>query len=74
MTNKSYAHLLKVQSNNLVFSNTYNAGFDNMVIKFTERNDRPLKVEVKVYLVLLSINTDDTLFNRTKNKKLSQKY
>ena len=69
MTNKSYAYLLNVQQSNLVFSNTNNAGFGNMAVKFTERNGRPLEMEFKVHLVLLWINRDDTSFDRTKNKK-----
>ena len=41
--NKSYAYLLNVESNNLVYIKTYNMEFDEIVIMFTGQNARPLE-------------------------------
>ena len=35
---KSYAYLLNVESNNLVFLKTYNTDFDETIITFTDQN------------------------------------
>ena len=51
--NKSYAYLLNVEATNLVFFITYNTEFDEIIIKFTDQNGRPLEVEDKVNLTLL---------------------
>ena len=53
MLNKSYAYLLNVKPSNLVFLKTYNAGFDENIITFTDQNGRPLEMEDKVNLTLL---------------------
>ena len=54
MPNKSYAYLLNVETSNLVFFKTYNNKFDEIIIKFTEQNGRPLEIENKVDLTLLT--------------------
>ena len=51
--NKSYAYLLNVEPNNLVFLKTCNTGFDDIIITFTNQNIRPLEVEEEVNLTLL---------------------
>ena len=51
--NKSYAYLLNVEPSNLVFLKTYNTEFDEIIITFTDQNDRPLEIEHKVNLTLL---------------------
>ena len=51
--NKSYAYLLNVEPSNLVFLKTYNTEFDEIIIKFTNQNGRPLEIEDKVNLTLL---------------------
>ena len=51
--NKSYAYLLNVEPNNLVFLKTYSTGFDDIIITFTNQNIRPLEVEEGVNLTLL---------------------
>ena len=56
MPNKSYIYLLNIQSSNLVFLKTYNTGFDEIVITFTDQNGRPLEIEDKVNLALLINN------------------
>ena len=38
---------------NLVFLKTYNTEFDEIIIKFTDQNSRPLEIEDKVNLTLL---------------------
>ena len=50
--NKSYAYLLNVEPSNLVFLKTYNTEFDEIILAFTDQNDRPLEVEDKVNLTL----------------------
>ena len=50
--NKSYAHLLIVELNNLVFLKTYYSEFDEIIIAFTDQNDRLLKTEDKINLTL----------------------
>ena len=52
-TNKSYAYLLNVEPNNLVFLKTYITEFDEIIITFTDQNGRPLEKEDKVNLILL---------------------
>ena len=51
--NKFYAHLSTVERNNSVFLKTYNTGFDEIIIAFTDQNGRPLEIENKVNLTLL---------------------
>ena len=38
---------------NLVFLKTYNTEFDEIIIKFTDQNSRPLEIDDKVNLTLL---------------------
>ena len=52
--NKFYAHLLNVEPSNLVFLKTYNTGFDEIIIKFTDQNGRLLEIEDNVNLTLLT--------------------
>ena len=51
--NKSYAYLLNVEPSNLVFSKTYKTEFDEIIVKVTDQNGRPLEIEDKVNLTLL---------------------
>ena len=51
--NKSHGYLLNVEPSNLVFLKTYNREFDEIILKFTDQNGRPLKIEDKVNLTLL---------------------
>ena len=51
--NKSYAYLLNVGPSNLVFLKTYNTEFDEIIITFTDQNDRRLEIVDKVNLTLL---------------------
>ena len=51
--NKPYAYLLNVELNNLLSLRTYNAEFDEIIITFTDQNERPLERENKVHLTLL---------------------
>ena len=51
--NKSYSYLLNVEPSNLMFLKTYNTEFDEIIIKFTDQNGRPLEIEDKVNLTLL---------------------
>ena len=50
---KSYAYLLNVEPSNLVFLETYNTEFDEIIITFTDQNGRPLEIGDKVNLILL---------------------
>ena len=50
--NKPYAYLLSVEPSKLVFLETYNIEFDEIIITFTDKNDRPLEIEDKVNLTL----------------------
>ena len=45
--------MLNVEPSNLVFLKTYNTEFDEIIITFTDQNDRPLEIEDKVNLTLL---------------------
>ena len=51
--NKSHAYLWNVEPSKLVFLKTYNTDFDEIIITFTDQNDRPLESEGKVNLTLL---------------------
>ena len=53
MPNKSHAHLLNAEPSNLVFLKTYNTEFDEIIIKFTDHDGRPLEIEDKVNLTLI---------------------
>ena len=53
MPHKSYAYLLNIQPNNLVFLKTYNTEFDEIIIKLVDQSSRLLKIEGKVNLTLL---------------------
>ena len=52
--NKSHGNLLNVEPNNLVFLKTYNTDFHDITIRTTEQNGRPLEIENKDNLTLLS--------------------
>ena len=52
--NKSYTYLLNVEPSNLVFLKTYDTQFDEITRTFTDQNDKPLGIEEKVNLTLLS--------------------
>ena len=52
-SNKSYAYLLNVEPNKLMFLKTYNTEFDDIIITFTDQNCRLLEIEDKVNLTLL---------------------
>ena len=54
--NKSCAYLLNVEASNLVFLLTYNTEFDEIIIKFTYQNGRPLEIEDKVNLASIIDN------------------
>ena len=43
--NKSYAYFLNVVQSNLVFLKTYNTKFDEIIITFTDQNDRLVEIE-----------------------------
>ena len=45
--------MLNVELSNSVFLKTYNTEFDEIIIRFTDQNGRPLKIEDKVNLTLL---------------------
>ena len=51
--NKPYAYLLNVERSNLAFLKTYNTEFDEIIITFTDQNDRPLEIKEKFNLTLL---------------------
>ena len=53
MSNRSYAYLLNVEPSNLVFIKTYNTGFDEIVITFTDQNSKPLEIKDKFNLTVL---------------------
>ena len=53
MPNKSHAHLLNAEPSNLVSLKTYNTEFDEIIIKFTDHDGRPLEIEDKVNLTLI---------------------
>ena len=46
--------MLNVEPSNLVFLKTYNTGFDEIIIKFTDQNGRLLEIEDNVNLTLLT--------------------
>ena len=51
--NKSFAYFSNGTPSNLVFFKTYNTEFDEIIMTFTDQNDRPLEIEDKVNLTLL---------------------
>ena len=44
--------MLNIEQSNLVFLKVYNTEFDEIIIRFTEQNDRPLEIEEIVNLTL----------------------
>ena len=44
--------MLNVDPSNLVFLKIYYTGFDEIIITFTDQNNRLLEIEDKVYLTL----------------------
>ena len=44
--------MLNVEPSNLVFLETYETEFNNIIIIFNEQNDRPSEIEYKVSLRL----------------------
>ena len=60
---------------NSVFLKSYNTAFDDIIIICVDQNCRPLQIEYKVTLTInrLLINRNDTLFHRTKYKKMRQR-
>ena len=53
MSSKPYGYLLSVERNSLVFLNTENTEFYEIILTFTDRNGRPLEIEEKVDLAQL---------------------
>ena len=54
-----------------MFLKTYNTAFDEIIITSTDQNGRPLEIEDKVNLTLLTNKCrNDTLFYRTKHTKI----
>ena len=45
--NKSYAYLLNADPSNMVFLKTCNTEFDEIIIKFTDQNFRPLEIQIE---------------------------
>ena len=58
---------------NLVFLEAYNIEFDDIVIRFTDKNGRLFEIEHKISLHCVLTNINDKLFYRTKNKKICQR-
>ena len=52
-SNKSYEFLLNVELSNLVFLETNNTHFDEIIITFTDKNGRLLEIEDKINFTLL---------------------
>ena len=73
--NKYYAYLLNAEPSNLLFLKTCNIEFYEILIAFTDLNDRPLeignKVSLKLVWDLLLTNRNDVKFYRTMKKKIS---
>ena len=44
--------MLNVEPSNIVFLETYNTEFDEIIITFTDQNGRPLEIEDKVSLAM----------------------
>ena len=66
-----YTYLLNVEPIDLVFLKTYNTAFDEIIITSTDQNGRPLEIEDKVNLTLLTNKCrNDTLFYRNKHTKI----
>ena len=53
MPNKSYVYFENVEPSNLVFLETYNTAFDEIITRFTDQNRRTLEIEDKVNLTYL---------------------
>ena len=53
MPSNSYTYLLNLEPSNLVFLESYNTEFDEIIIMFTDPNCIPLEIEDKVNLALL---------------------
>ena len=53
MPNKSYALLLNFEPRSIVFLKTFNVESDEIIITFTDQNDRPLEIKEKVNLTFL---------------------
>ena len=53
MPNKSYVYFENVEPSNLVFLETYNTAFDEIITRFTDQNRRTLEIEDKVNLTFL---------------------
>ena len=62
--------MLNVQPSNLVFLETCNTEFIEIIITFMDKNGRPSEIEDEVNLTCLIINRNDAVFYRTKNKKI----
>ena len=53
MPNKSYVYFENVEPSNLVFLETYNTAFDEIITRFTDQNRRTSEIEDKVNLTFL---------------------
>ena len=51
--NKSFGSLLEISPPNHVFLKTFNSGFQEIKVWFTDHNSKPLKVEDKINLTLI---------------------
>ena len=51
--NKSFGILLEISPPNHVFLKTFNSGFQEIKVWFTDQNSKPLEVEDKINLTLI---------------------
>ena len=52
--NKPYSYLVNVEPINSVFWKNYKTEFNDIIIKFTNQNGRPFKIEDKINFPLLN--------------------
>ena len=51
--NKPFGSLLKISPTDHIFLKTFNSGFDEIIVWFTDRNSQPLQIEDRINLTMV---------------------
>ena len=51
--NKPFGSLLEISPTNYIFLKTFNSGYDEIIVWFTDRNSQPLETEYRINLTMV---------------------
>ena len=51
--NKPFGRLLEISPTNHIFLKTFNSGYDEIIVWFTDQNSQPLEIEDRISLTMV---------------------